>query len=175
MPTRVYSMKDIFRYCDYSKMFKISESQCYRYASSYFSPAYHLLDFFFSSRRRHTRFDCDWSSDVCSSDLPGRGRSNTAVSGRSARKHHERVHVVHLRALEVGVEVDRLLKVGEGAREIGRRGRRLRENQDSKAVPGVREPVIERQRFFERDPGLWDVAGPPMAVAEVRPDPLVDQ
>src|SRR5205085_3608834 len=22
-----------------------------------------------SSRRRHTRFDCDWSSDVCSSDL----------------------------------------------------------------------------------------------------------
>src|SRR5688572_32798485 len=25
--------------------------------------------FFFSSRSRHTRFDCDWSSDVCSSDL----------------------------------------------------------------------------------------------------------
>src|SRR2546430_17227671 len=32
--------------------------------------------FFFSSRRRHTRFDCDWSSDVCSSDL-GTGRSVT--------------------------------------------------------------------------------------------------
>src|SRR2546430_12482604 len=29
----------------------------------------HVLLFFFSSRRRHTRFDCDWSSDVCSSDL----------------------------------------------------------------------------------------------------------
>src|SRR5256886_4118498 len=28
-----------------------------------------LRCFFFSSRRRHTRFDCDWSSDVCSSDL----------------------------------------------------------------------------------------------------------
>src|SRR2546430_13396824 len=28
-----------------------------------------LFFFFFSSRRRHTRFDCDWSSDVCSSDL----------------------------------------------------------------------------------------------------------
>src|SRR6266481_6797014 len=27
--------------------------------------------FFFSSRRRHTRWNCDWSSDVCSSDLPG--------------------------------------------------------------------------------------------------------
>src|SRR5438270_14038559 len=37
--------------------------------------------FFFSSRRRHTRFDCDWSSDVCSSDLEigpcGRNRSRT--------------------------------------------------------------------------------------------------
>src|SRR5207237_6158085 len=28
-----------------------------------------LFIFFFSSRRRHTRFKCDWSSDVCSSDL----------------------------------------------------------------------------------------------------------
>src|SRR6266571_6181220 len=28
-----------------------------------------LLCFFFSSRRRHTRLTCDWSSDVCSSDL----------------------------------------------------------------------------------------------------------
>src|SRR5712664_373936 len=29
-----------------------------------------FLVFFFSSRRRHTRSDRDWSSDVCSSDLP---------------------------------------------------------------------------------------------------------
>src|SRR2546430_7332499 len=28
-----------------------------------------VVCFFFSSRRRHTIFDCDWSSDVCSSDL----------------------------------------------------------------------------------------------------------
>src|SRR6267143_6053470 len=28
-----------------------------------------ILFFFFSSRRRHTRWNCDWSSDVCSSDL----------------------------------------------------------------------------------------------------------
>src|SRR5256885_3411312 len=27
------------------------------------------FDFFFSSRRRHTRLQGDWSSDVCSSDL----------------------------------------------------------------------------------------------------------
>src|SRR5207237_6902799 len=29
----------------------------------------YLMFVFFSSRRRHTRFKCDWSSDVCSSDL----------------------------------------------------------------------------------------------------------
>src|SRR5256885_3391989 len=29
------------------------------------------LVFFFSSRRRHTRLQGDWSSDVCSSDLMG--------------------------------------------------------------------------------------------------------
>src|SRR6266480_6658311 len=31
--------------------------------------------FFFSSRRRHTRLTCDWSSDVCSSDLAREGVS----------------------------------------------------------------------------------------------------
>src|SRR2546430_9226438 len=35
--------------------------------------------FFFSSRRRHTRFDCDWSSDVCSSDLAHARRVVTTV------------------------------------------------------------------------------------------------
>src|SRR2546430_6613775 len=40
--------------------------------------------FFFSSRRRHTRFDCDWSSDVCSSDLyhpPARRRDRGGRPG----------------------------------------------------------------------------------------------
>src|SRR5579862_8956700 len=32
----------------------------------------YFLFFFFSSRRRHTRWNCDWSSDVCSSDLESR-------------------------------------------------------------------------------------------------------
>src|SRR5256886_6353211 len=36
--------------------------------------------FFFSSRRRHTRFDCDWSSDVCSSDLRHWGVTFAAAS-----------------------------------------------------------------------------------------------
>src|SRR5437879_12481690 len=32
-----------------------------------------MIIFFFSSRRRHTRYIGDWSSDVCSSDLKGQG------------------------------------------------------------------------------------------------------
>src|SRR5256886_8812327 len=45
-----------------------------------------VIGFFFSSRRRHTRFDCDWSSDVCSSDLaqaagPGAGGTVSGSSG----------------------------------------------------------------------------------------------
>src|SRR5207237_6898415 len=36
-----------------------------------------LGSFFFSSRRRHTIFKCDWSSDVCSSDLTRSGQSGS--------------------------------------------------------------------------------------------------
>src|SRR6267142_3484165 len=35
--------------------------------------------FFFSSRRRHTRLTCDWSSDVCSSDLNAQWRAGLAT------------------------------------------------------------------------------------------------
>src|SRR5688572_32604847 len=46
-----------------------------------------MLVFFFSSRRRHTRFDCDWSSDVCSSDLSDgvvAGNVNSPTGQRAA-------------------------------------------------------------------------------------------
>src|SRR2546430_17705449 len=43
--------------------------------------------FFFSSRRRHTIFDCDWSSDVCSSDLPVHRRRNDAARGTHSWLH----------------------------------------------------------------------------------------
>src|SRR5207247_7487853 len=45
---------------------------------------FRLCLFFFSSRRRHTRSTRDWSSDVCSSDLPaGRARETVAPSPTS--------------------------------------------------------------------------------------------
>src|SRR5437870_11523779 len=40
--------------------------------------------FFFSSRRRHTRWPRDWSSDVCSSDLPETSAGSLTVSGSSS-------------------------------------------------------------------------------------------
>src|SRR2546428_7306620 len=46
-----------------------------------------MLFFFFSSRRRHTRFDCDWT-DVCSSDLepPGGGATERIEQRAAARR-----------------------------------------------------------------------------------------
>src|SRR5260370_41886306 len=56
--------------------------------------------FFFSSRRRHTRFKCDWSSDVCSSDL--RGVEQQAVP-----------------PLEAGAGVEVAAGGGVGGRQLG--------------------------------------------------------
>src|SRR5689334_24673256 len=42
--------------------------------------------FFFSSRRRHTRWNCDWSSDVCSSDLAICRGAECRTSGRTATR-----------------------------------------------------------------------------------------
>src|SRR5256886_17008053 len=49
--------------------------------------------FFFSSRRRHTRFDCDWSSDVCSSDL--------VVEGELGAQHLREIEGVALLVAQV--------------------------------------------------------------------------
>src|SRR2546430_11005920 len=52
------------------------------------------IDFFFSSRRRHTIFDCDWSSDVCSSDL-----SSPPYGLRSLVQHENLVPKIRPRRL----------------------------------------------------------------------------
>src|SRR3712207_7801645 len=49
--------------------------------------------FFFSSRRRHTRYWRDWSSDVCSSDLEALG----------AAAHLRALHDLDLRAVKIDV------------------------------------------------------------------------
>src|SRR6266480_7127295 len=47
--------------------------------------------FFFSSRRRHTRLTCDWSSDVCSSDLPRPPLGSLLLPVPRRRRGHEPV------------------------------------------------------------------------------------
>src|SRR6266508_3634254 len=42
------------------------------------------LLFFFSSRRRHTSWPRDWSSDVCSSDLAAQGSPSTTACAATA-------------------------------------------------------------------------------------------
>src|SRR2546430_7799456 len=52
--------------------------------------------FFFSSRRRHTRFDCDWSSDVCSSDLTAQRKAIDRIRREGKRDgKHEEAHLLH--------------------------------------------------------------------------------
>src|SRR5947209_11595855 len=51
-------------------------------------PRFISIVFFFSSRRRHTRYWRDWSSDVCSSDLAGRrGSGHGRGEPRAAITH----------------------------------------------------------------------------------------
>src|SRR2546430_4190782 len=56
--------------------------------------------FFFSSRRRHTRFDCDWSSDVCSSDLASYIYPLSMGSVRPIRAPREESPGLHDRAMD---------------------------------------------------------------------------
>src|SRR5690606_1540451 len=50
--------------------------------------------FFFSSRRRHTRFSRDWSSDVCSSDLKLTGKLHVAVGDMDDYYLNEAVYLM---------------------------------------------------------------------------------
>src|SRR5689334_24760432 len=52
---------------------------------------------FFSSRRRHTRWNCDWSSDVCSSDLD---RQVIDAAAREFREGDGKEREVHARDAE---------------------------------------------------------------------------
>src|SRR5690625_6993966 len=51
---------------------------------------FYLLCFFFSSRRRHTRWPRDWSSDVCSSDLSQSGEVLAMVNQPSFNPNNRR-------------------------------------------------------------------------------------
>src|SRR2546428_6621297 len=87
-----------------------------------------FLCFFFSSRRRHTRSDRDWSSDVCSSDLIG-ARGETMIPGLwDMHVHFEQVEwpVAQLAAgVTTARDVGNELELAVGLRDAIRSGRAL--------------------------------------------------
>src|SRR5690348_5384455 len=74
---------------------------------------YILLIFFFSSRRRHTRWTGDWSSDVCSSDLPGEEPARLRHRQERQRPRGDRV--------DRGGEIERRLRAAGRADDLPRR------------------------------------------------------
>src|SRR5439155_8591727 len=83
--------------------------------------------FFFSGRRRHTRWPRDWSSDVCSSDLfwlrpwtphPG-------DQGRSQKQQGQRSHGILQRQVEIAEERGRAVTGSPRSEErrVGKEGR----------------------------------------------------
>src|SRR2546427_8334424 len=98
--------------------------------------------FFFSSRRRHTRFDCDWSSDVCSSDLVAHPQR---FGGRGALEHL-RIEQAPVLAQLIGIcEAVAHLRVELSLRErVEQRGVGIDDDGEFHVVPlrGVWYPVI---------------------------------
>src|SRR5256885_11455017 len=61
------------------KILQVGSANCSYQSEDKFDQIWvHSFLFFFSSRRRHTRLQGDWSSDVCSSDLTGEGPPHMA-------------------------------------------------------------------------------------------------
>src|SRR5438445_5653211 len=71
--------------------------------------------FFFSSRRRHTRYWRDWSSDVCSSDL----RHQSAAAGFQSRRRRIRAFARVVLQLQAAALLG-LIAGGEAVQQIGR-------------------------------------------------------
>src|SRR5260370_27383628 len=81
-----------------------------------------VVFFFFSSRRRHTRFKCDWSSDVCSSDLSGWPAFALAAAAAVAPPAFYAQHLIEVqsRRAEELVLGDHLAQARGPIEEIGR-------------------------------------------------------
>src|SRR5690606_40250275 len=107
--------------------------------------------FFFSSRRRHTRFSRDWSSDVCSSDLALVGTLRMGAADSFALTHlsallariaskHPAAHVEL--DVDFSANLDRKLRAAEldrsEERRVGKecRCRLARQRRDEEAGAG---------------------------------------
>src|SRR2546430_1664124 len=77
-----------------------------------------LLVFFFSSRRRHTRFDCDWSSDVCSSDLYREFELLANIKGSEQARLTKNIKVESAAPPGAGFEKSDIVPINPGSSSI---------------------------------------------------------
>src|SRR6266481_7442500 len=97
-----------------------------------------MFFFFFSSRRRHTRWNCDWSSDVCSSDL------EAVIFAAGIRPN------VAL-AMEAGISVNRGVVVDDHLQTSAGRVFALGECAEHRGICyGLVEPAYEQARVLAR-------------------------
>src|SRR5690606_40356134 len=86
-------------------------------------------------RRRHTRFSRDWSSDVCSSDLP------CGVGDRETADRHAQGERIERHRLDGGLATERVGQAGFELRPKQRRYREPgREEEEREREDGPREP-----------------------------------
>src|SRR5882762_2302141 len=67
--------------------------------------------FFVSSRRRHTRFKCDWSSDVCSSDLTGFDYASMTIAEDPAEQARQAFRNIEKALAEAGSTLADVVRV----------------------------------------------------------------
>src|SRR5256885_12924175 len=84
--------------------------------------------FFFSSRRRHTRLQGDWSSDVCSSDLLAKAALDESVRYAQQRKTfgkpiHEH-QAIQLKLAEMAIRTEAAIALTYNAAKAYDDGRR---------------------------------------------------
>src|SRR5438132_138811 len=115
---------------------------------------YIFFFFFFSSRRRHTRSLCDWSSDVCSSDLPGSHRLEEVPEecARDVTVGTARPHTLH--------------RIIPGTGPIGKRDVPLQQMVDVRAEAELAEE--ERGEGHGEEP-LEDVGRRPPSLEQGQP------
>src|SRR2546428_12147187 len=111
--------------------------------------------FFFSSRRRHTRSDRDWSSDVCSSDLTTSNIISKSISiGTGRATYRGLVHVPkHLKNCKNNTECDALL-INSTSRTETYPALTVRGTGNALQHEASASPVSSQQIFYMQQRGL---------------------
>src|SRR5256886_7340055 len=128
--------------------------------------------FFFSSRRRHTRFDCDWSSDVCSSDLEKSREKLSALGYMASGKTTPSTSIDPKDRIDVANDMhDASLAIEEG--------------KEATVIPLLlrvvaKDPQVQAAQYYlgiaYSRQGNFAKAIPPLRKAvELRPDALMPQ